>query len=468
MKENKEIDLNSRMRTLPSVQRLLETPDAKTLVEEFSHSEVTDALRDLIAVSRAALASGKDPVDFESKQFPDLVSNYIQRNRQPNLMRTINASGILVHTNLGRAPLAPEAMAAISDIAQGYSNLEFDLDAGARGSRHEHTAELLADLTGADDAIVVNNCAAAVVLCLSALATDKEVIVSRGELIEIGGSFRLPDVIAQSGARLKEVGATNKTHLRDYELAITEDARILMKSHTSNYKIVGFSTAPDRKSLCTLAASQNLIVMEDLGSGVLIDLSPYGLPDEPVVGDILKMGVDLITFSGDKLLGGPQAGIIAGRADLIAAIKTHPLARAVRIDKLSLAALEATLRLYKPPHNPIKDIPVLRMLSEPVEDVRQRAHDLQSALGSGGVSSRVTESTASAGGGSLPAHDIKSAAIVPYLRTTSPHHFANRLRQGEIPVIARISKEELLLDLRTVSERDLKPLANAVIAAMPS
>ena len=428
------------------------------------------ALRGIIDQARAELLDGAE-VDlpaFDSYQFADQVKDIINSANASSLKPVINATGILIHTNLGRARMAPEAVEAMQAIAATPSNLELDLNTGKRGSRHTHVEELICALTGAEAAVVVNNCAAAVLLSLMATAAGRNVVASRGELIEIGGSFRLPDVIAQSGAMLREVGATNKTRLSDYAAAINEDTAVLLKSHTSNFKIVGFTASPERRDLAQLAKENDVILMEDLGSGVLIDLAQYGLVDEPVVADILKSGVDLVMFSGDKLLGGPQAGIIAGRADIIDDLKSHPLMRAVRIDKLSLAALEATLRLYRPPHDPTLKIPVLQMLSEPLETIRQRAHELSHKLTSLGIIDvEVFESACQVGGGTLPEQDVASFAVSLALPAMSPDQFAAQLRQSVTPVIGRIKNARTIFDLRTVRAAEV-PLIVAAIAKILS
>ncbi len=428
------------------------------------------ALRGIIDQARAELLDGAE-VDlpaFDSYQFADQVKDIINSANASSLKPVINATGILIHTNLGRARMAPEAVEAMQAIAATPSNLELDLNTGKRGSRHTHVEELICALTGAEAAVVVNNCAAAVLLSLMATAAGRNVVASRGELIEIGGSFRLPDVIAQSGAMLREVGATNKTRLSDYAAAINEDTAVLLKSHTSNFKIVGFTASPERRDLAQLAKENDVILMEDLGSGVLIDLAQYGLVDEPVVADILKSGVDLVMFSGDKLLGGPQAGIIAGRADIIDDLKSHPLMRAVRIDKLSLAALEATLRLYRPPHDPTLKIPVLQMLSEPLETIRQRAHELSHKLTSLGIIDvEVFESACQVGGGTLPEQDVASFAVSLTLPAMSPDQFAAQLRQSVTPVIGRIKNARTIFDLRTVRAAEV-PLIVAAIAKILS
>ena len=454
------------LRDLPQIQTLLDQPLIKKLEAQLGHAQTVAALRGIIDQARAELLDGAE-VDlpaFDSYQFADQVKDIINSANASSLKPVINATGILIHTNLGRARMAPEAVEAMQAIAATPSNLELDLNTGKRGSRHTHVEELICALTGAEAAVVVNNCAAAVLLSLMATAAGRNVVASRGELIEIGGSFRLPDVIAQSGAMLREVGATNKTRLSDYAAAINEDTAVLLKSHTSNFKIVGFTASPERRDLAQLAKENDVILMEDLGSGVLIDLAQYGLVDEPVVADILKSGVDLVMFSGDKLLGGPQAGIIAGRADIIDDLKSHPLMRAVRIDKLSLAALEATLRLYRPPHDPTLKIPVLQMLSEPLETIRQRAHELSHKLTSLGIIDvEVFESACQVGGGTLPEQDVASFAVSLTLPAMSPDQFAAQLRQSVTPVIGRIKNARTIFDLRTVRAAEV-PLIVAAIA----
>ena len=457
------------LRRLPQTSVLLESELGRRLAERYGREAVVDALRAALRKAREALLNGTAaaPPDFHGAEFFEGLSADIEARRRPSLRPVINATGIIIHTNLGRAPLAPEALRAVQEAGEVYSNLELDLPTGARGSRHAHVEALICQLTGAEGAIVVNNCAAAVVVCLTALARDREVIASRGELIEIGGGFRMSDVIAQSGARLREVGATNKTRPKDYETAIGPDTAVLLKSHTSNFRIVGFTAAPTRCELAALAQARGLIVMEDLGSGVLIDLTPYGLLDEPVVGQVLRDGVDLVTFSGDKLLGGPQAGVIAGRRALIDRVKSHPLARAMRIDKLSLAALEATLRLYLPPNDPVARIPVLAMLAEGIDAIVARARALAVDLaGDPGLDVDVVETTAFVGGGSLPRQGLPSVAVALGPRAITTQALADRLRAGYPSVIGRISDERLLLDMRTVRDDAGPQIRDAVGRAL--
>ncbi len=459
-----------QLRRVPQVQALLETGEGRSLIARYSRAEVVEAIRGALDAVRSAVRqdAGRPMPDFFAPPFFERLEERIALDRRARLRRVINATGVIIHTNLGRAPLAPEALHAIQETAGAYANVELDLESGKRGSRHALVEDLICTLTGAEAALAVNNCAAAVLVCLSGLAAGGEVVASRGELIEIGGSFRMPDVIAQSGARLREVGATNKTTLTDYERGIGPDTRVLLKSHTSNYRIVGFTAAPERKALAALAHRHDLLLVEDLGSGVLVDLAPFGLGDEPVVRDILATGVDIVTFSADKLLGGPQAGIIAGRRDVIQRLKRHPLVRAMRVDKLSLAALEATLRLYRPPHDPFKMVPVLRMLAEDVAAVDRRAHILARAIREcTRCSARVEPSIARAGGGALPQQDLPSLAVAVAAPDRAPEDLARDLRRADPPVIGRLTDGKLLLDARTVDDGEL-PLIVAGLARAPA
>lgn len=461
--------MNSNLRQLPKVQTLMDSANAAQLIDVFGRGHVTETVRAKIEHARSELlANAPMPESILSERlFWTEVSETLDQSRERSLKRVINATGIIIHTNLGRAPLAQEAIAAMNDIASTYSTLEFDLQSGKRGSRHAHAEALICELTGAEAALVVNNCAGAILTVLSALANQKEVIASRGELVEIGGSFRMPDVITQSGAALKEVGTTNKTHPEDYANAIAENTALLLKSHTSNYAVVGFSSAPTRDQLATIANDHRLPLVEDLGSGVLVDLAPYGLPNEPIVKDVIAAGVDVVTFSGDKLLGGPQAGIIAGRKDLIDEIRRHPMARAVRVDKLSLAALIATLELYRPPNDPIARVPVLRTISEPIDLIRARAEKLAEHCGSAAnFETKIVSTKARAGGGSLPLQDLPSFAVSITHPSLSPDQVAERLRNATPPVIGRISKDRFLLDLKAVADHELLELYSALSDAL--
>jgi L-seryl-tRNA(Ser) seleniumtransferase len=461
--------LNELLRRLPQTSVLLDSEPGQRLVRLFGQKDVVSALRLELQRAREGLRQGTLTAlpEFMSAAFFERLSTSLQAKRRASLRPVINATGVIIHTGLGRAPLAPEAQAAVQAAAAAYSNLELDLATGERGARHEHVEALICELTGAEAAIVVNNGAAAVLVCLTALAREREVVASRGELIEIGGSFRLPDVIAQSGARLKEVGATNRTHLADYERAIGPDTAVLLKSHASNFRIVGFTAAPARRDLADLAHARGLPLMEDLGSGVLIDLASYGLEDEPVVGSILASGIDLVTFSGDKLLGGPQAGVIAGRRDLVGQLERHPLLRAVRIDKLSLAALEATLRLYLPPNDPVALVPVLAALAEGTAAIAARAQALAQALSAQpGLDVAVEPTTAYVGGGSLPQQGLPSLAVALRADAIATETLARRLREGVPSIVGRKHDDRVFLDMRTVRASELPDICDAVRRAL--
>jgi L-seryl-tRNA(Ser) seleniumtransferase len=383
------------------------------------------------------------------------------------LRPAINATGIVVHTNLGRAPLAPAALAAISEVARGYSTLEIDLPTGKRGSRHRHVEAALADLAGAAAGVAVNNCAGAVLLALNTLACDAEVVISRGELIEIGGSFRMPDVIEQSGARMIEVGTTNKTSLADYAGAITPNTRVLLVSHPSNYRIVGFTAKPTLAELAALAHERGIALVHDLGHGALVEIRVGEGIAEPTVAQSIEQGADLVLFSGDKLLGGPQAGLIAGRADIIEQIKRNPLARTLRIDKLSLAALTATLALYRPPHDPLREIPVLRMLGEPKANVARRAARIANALRKNArLTIELADDASYAGGGALPLEQLPTKVVRLRAAHMTASELVQRLRAGAPPVVARIADDDVVLDPRTVLSGEIPKLVAAIAAAL--
>ena len=400
-------------RQLPAVDKWLASESGSALSAEFSTEEVTEVMREHLARIRRSLGNGLTELpDFQGPQYQALMRAELLERRLPSLRRAINATGIILHTNLGRAPLAAEAVEAMEAAAGGYSNLEFDLETGGRGSRQDHVESLLCRLTGAEAALAVNNCAAAVMLALESFAADGDVLVSRGELVEIGGSFRMPDVIAKSGARMVEVGTTNKTRLDDYAAALSDKARVVLAVHPSNFRIVGFSSKPALKELASLAHDNELLCVQDLGSGALAQIEPVASMTGQTVQGSLAAGVDLVAFSGDKLLGGPQAGLIVGRAELIDAVKRNPLARALRIDKLSLAALAATLRLYLPPHDPVEKIPVLRMLGETGPSVARRARRLLARLREiPGVDADIVDDVAYSGGGALPMVDLPTKTV---------------------------------------------------------
>jgi L-seryl-tRNA(Ser) seleniumtransferase len=421
-----------RLRDLPSVDELARGKDDPRAV---------DAARSVLGRAREEIRVGEDPGDLAERLDAELAAA-----RAPRLRRVINATGVIVHTNLGRAPLAEAAIERVRAVAAGYSNLEYDLAAGGRGSRQEHVAAILRRLTGAEAALVVNNNAAAVMLALAALAEGREVLVSRGELIEIGDGFRIPDVLERSGARLREVGTTNRTRVSDYESAIGPETAVLLRVHQSNFRVVGFTEQPRLEELARVAHSHQLSFVDDLGSGALVDVG-----DEPTARASLQAGADLVCFSGDKLLGGPQAGIVVGRADLVDELRRHPLQRALRADKLTLAALEGTLQLVVDAPG---EIPVLRMLREPPEAVRTRATRLAERVGG-----QVEETVARAGGGALPLTELPSFACAV------EEELATRLREADPPVVALVRDGRTLLDCRTLSDAEVDEVAAAVDAA---
>lgn len=454
-------DLSARLRALPPVQRLLELygdggPDAP------SRERLTGVLREELDAARAALKAGAAAAPSPGALLAGARARLLAGERS-HLRRVINAAGVVVHTNLGRAPLAAAALEAMGEVGRGYSNLEYDLEAGARGSRTAGVEPLLCELTGADAALAVNNAAAAVLLALAALAGGGgEVIVSRGELVEIGGGFRIPEVIAQGGARLVEVGSTNKTRLADYAAAVGERTRVILKVHPSNFRMTGFTSETGLEALAGLARERRLLLMHDQGGGALGSLGP-GRPREPTVGESLRAGADLVAFSGDKLLGGPQAGLLAGRAAAVDPLRRHPLLRAVRLDKATLAALEATLRLHRDPVRAAREIPVLRMLAQSPAELEARARRVLAALG-GAVRAEVTASDAYVGGGSLPGEAVESRAVA--LAPADPHALAARLRAGRPAVAGRLHEGRLLLDLMAVADDEAAALAAAVLAAL--
>ncbi|HEY5506059.1 MAG TPA: L-seryl-tRNA(Sec) selenium transferase, partial [Coriobacteriia bacterium] len=407
------MDKNTLLRALPKTDELLKRGDLATLAATLPRAVVTDAVREAIEAVRARVLAGDGAAFTDDGIAADAIARARAR-MVPSLRPVINATGIIVHTNLGRSRLADEALRAVTDVAASYSTLEYDVESGERGSRHAHVERLICDLTGAQAAMAVNNNAAAVLLAIAALAKGKEAIVSRGQQVEIGGSFRIPDVMRQSGAKMVEVGATNKTHLADYENAITPKTGLLLKVHSSNFRVVGFTEEVGLAQLVALGATHGVPVYEDQGSGVLIDLAPYGLPDEPTVRSSIEAGVDLVSVSGDKLLGGPQAGILAGTKSVIDRLKKHPLARALRLDKMTLAALEATLRLYLDPERALAEIPTLRMLTESPDSVEARARALADRIAAacGEALLVATEPDVSrAGGGALPLADIPTTVV---------------------------------------------------------
>jgi L-seryl-tRNA(Ser) seleniumtransferase len=434
--------MNDPRRQLPSVDAVLAGAGVASLLATHPRALIVKAAR--AAVDAARDNGGTAPAEG----WDAAVRAAVTRLAEASLVPVINATGVVLHTNLGRAPLAPAAIAALIRVAQGYSALEYDLGRGARGSRHAHCRDLLVELTGAADALVVNNAAGAVLLALSALARGGEAIVSRGELVEIGGSFRIPDIMARSGARVVEVGTTNRTHPQDYERALTPDTRVLLKVHRSNFQVTGFTADVAVVELAELAHARGLACVYDLGSGLMVNLSDWGLSGEPTVPEAVAAGADLIAFSGDKLLGGPQAGILVGSAAAIAACRADPIARTVRADKLTLAALEATLALYRDKDTAIHQIPVLNMLTENEESIRARAERLGGEL---------IEGDSEVGGGSFPGTKLRT-----WLAGFPDERLAERLRANDPPIIARVAGSRVLLDARTIFPEQVE----IVIAAL--
>jgi L-seryl-tRNA(Ser) seleniumtransferase len=444
-------------RDLPSVNKLLETSGVKSLLEQHPRSVVVDAVRSTVDAARNAGGAQRT-----EQQWVDSITSAVHQATRPSLRRVINATGVIVHTNLGRAPLADSAIRAIEHVADGFSNLEYDIDTGQRGSRYSHCVGLLRQLTGAEDALVVNNCAAAMVLTLNAIALRKEVLVSRGELVEIGGSFRIPDIMARSGARLVEVGTTNRTHDDDYRRAITPKTAAIVKVHRSNFTIEGFTSEVSVERLAFIAAEHGLPVIHDLGSGLLLSLEDYGLIGEPTASSALASGATLVLMSGDKLLGGPQAGVILGKAAFVGKLRKNPFARAMRVDKLTLSALEATLRLYLEPERAFREIPVLAMLSARADEIESRARSIVTTLQDYKIPAEVAPSAASVGGGAFPTAEIASSAVV---FRTDAEKMEERLRHGDPPVIGRIGDGKLFLDLRSVLPREDAALVKAIVRA---
>ncbi|MHB8771433.1 MAG: L-seryl-tRNA(Sec) selenium transferase [Syntrophales bacterium] len=454
--------IDEMMLRLERTDRLAGVP--RELVKEACRS-VVEELRGRILAATAKTKDLRLPTKEAAAEQAALI---VEGFRAYRLRRVINATGVILHTNLGRAPLCREALERVVDVARGYSNLEYDLEKGERGLRYDHIRRLLCALAGAEDALVVNNNAAAVLLVLNSLAEGKEAIVSRGELVEIGGEFRIPDVMAKSGARLKEVGTTNRTRLADYERAISPETGLILKVHTSNFRIVGFTEEADLASLVELGKRRGLPVMDDLGSGCFVELDRYGLEREPTVRDCVASGVDVVTFSGDKLLGGPQAGIILGRRATLERIRKNPLNRALRIDKLTLAALEATMVKYLRPDEALTDIRVLKALTEPLEEVRRRARRLAALLRRDlpeGMSVSLADGTSMAGGGSLPMRGIPTVLVGVRTARLSAAALEGRLRRGEVPVIVRVADDTVLIDLRTIDPEEVPAVRAALKAA---
>jgi L-seryl-tRNA(Ser) seleniumtransferase len=446
---------------LPKIDEVMLSLEKRDVFARTTRNIVRSVCRSVVEELRQEiLKTNKEAKDIrlpKAGQVADKVTEIIEGLHQCHLRKVVNATGVILHTNLGRAPLCTDALQRLAEIAGGYSNLEYDLKKGERGLRYGHVQKILCELSGAEDTLVVNNNAAAVLLSLNTLAEGREVIVSRGELVEIGGEFRIPEVMEKSGARLREVGTTNRTRITDYKRVIGPETGLILKVHTSNFKIVGFTEDTDLTSLVDLGKNHGIPVMYDLGSGCIIELDRYGLEKEPTVGDVLKTGVDVITFSGDKLLGGPQAGIILGKNDILQRIKKNPLNRALRIDKLTLAALEATMMQYLQPERAVGSLRVLKALTEPLTDVNKRAKKLLSLLRKEhleGLLLSLKKGFSMSGGGSLPTKEIATMLLSVVSKHISPSSLEEHLRYLDIPIIARIAEDEVLFDLRTIEEEE--------------
>ena len=472
MGEEPAIPKRLELRSLPSVGSLLESKEMAELQGLAPRGVLVSAAREAIAAARSAIrhAGGAKRAGLPGREA--ILRDAVRRVGaavRPAFHAVINATGIVLHTNLGRAALAEEAVSAVAEAARRYTNLELDLESGSRGSRMAHLEPLVTELLGAEAALVVNNNAAAMLLALNTFSLGKEAIVSRGQLVEIGGSFRIPEILERAGARLREVGTTNRTRLRDYERAIGPETGMLLRVHPSNFAMIGFTEEVTREELTALSRKKRLPLLEDIGSGALIDFGRWGLPAEPIAREALAQGMPLICFSGDKLLGGPQAGILAGRRGLVASLKANPLSRALRVDKLTLAALEATLRLYRDPEKLAASIPTLRMLAEPAASVRARAKAVLRAIGADRASHNrveVVACTTEVGGGAMPLARVPSYALALRPARGKVEHLARSLRTGPEPVIGRIESGRLLLDLRTVSRGELSKLAASLLRVL--
>ncbi|HYF82615.1 MAG TPA: L-seryl-tRNA(Sec) selenium transferase [Clostridia bacterium] len=466
MKDKKQI-----LSSIPSVDELLREKELEKLTFVYPRTTVVEGIREYLKDYRKAIMSLEDEKDLNAIDNCCMINGIVEKVHEimrNNLVNVVNATGVVLHTNLGRSPLSNRLKDTLWDIASKYSNLEMDLASGERGSRYSHVEELICKLTGAQAAMVVNNNAAAVMLVLATMAKGREVVVSRGQLVEIGGSFRVPDVMEQSGAALVEVGTTNKTHVSDYERAVNENTAAFMKVHTSNYRILGFTSEVESEEMVALGRTLGLPVIEDLGSGMLLELTDYGLPYEPTVQQAVKAGMDVITFSGDKMLGGPQAGIIIGSKEYIDKMKKNPLTRAIRIDKLTLAALEGTLRLYTDKELALKEIPVLRMLTYSDEELDKRARRLytrlKKSLGAVGIIS-IEADYSEVGGGSMPLHKMPTKTIALKPNGISLVELEEKLRTYKTPIVARINKDRLMLDVRTIMDDEFEVIEGALLWA---
>jgi len=465
-----EKDMNEKQKllsTLPSVDEILKSRQSMEWLNTYPRRYVLQAIRETIDSKRKEIIGGID-IDLSEEVMLADIENMTEKLSSYSLRALINATGVVIHTNLGRSILSKRALENIKQVSESYSNLEYDIKEGKRGKRYTHIKRILREVTDAEDALVVNNNAAAVLLCLNTLSKGKEVIVSRGELVEIGGSFRMPEIMAASGAILREVGTTNKTHLYDYEKAINENTALILKVHKSNFRVIGFSDEVSVEDLVSIGSRHQVPVMFDLGSGCIIDLKPFGIHNEPLVKEVVSTGVDITTFSGDKLLGGPQGGVIVGKREYIEKIQKNPMTRAMRIDKLTLAGFEATLMEYIDEEKAVENIPTLRMLLQKPEEIKERANKIAKRLKKEmkDVHINVMGDSSRAGGGALPEVDLPTYVVSIKSDEISVNELEERLRKGTPPIIARIKEDSLIIDARTLRDRDLSGLIKGIRSAL--
>ncbi len=457
--------LQDALRRLPAVEKLLSEPSLRCLQDSLPRALVVQAARAVLDDLRERIRSGaSDAEGLSSDHIAEQVRDLALRLAAPSLRRAVNATGVILHTGLGRAVLPEAAREAVTEVASGHSTLEVDIETGARGSRSVHYRRILSDLCGAESAFAVNNNAGAVLLALNTLASGKEVIVSRGQLVEIGGSFRMPDIMTHAGARLIEVGTTNRTRISDYERGITDDTALILRVHTSNFRIVGFAEEASLDEMVDLGKRYNIPVMDDVGSGALIDMSQYGLSGEPTVRESIRAGADIVTFSGDKLLGGPQAGLIVGRREFVDAMSRNPLARALRLDKLALAALESTLKLYLDPASAVNRIPTLRAITRPLAEIEAAAVGLKEridALRLPGVTVEIVDGVSQVGGGSLPGEQLPTRLVAITSATLGSNEIALAFRRNDPPIFGRVGDDRFLIDLRTVTDAESGEIESA-------
>lgn len=450
------------LRKLPRVDYLLKHKELEEYGKEIDYYTFSKSIQKGISFFRESILNDSI-LSFEENDVILKIKEILKKNSLYNLKKVINGTGTIIHTNLGRSLLPKNIERHFLDITTSYNNLEYDIESGKRGSRNSHLEKLICEITGAEGAVIVNNNAAGVVLCLNEFAKEKEVVVSRGELVEIGGSFRIPEIMKFAGVNLVEVGTTNKTYIEDYEKGITENTAILMKVHTSNYRIQGFTHEAKRDEIKELAKRKNLISIEDLGSGILVDLSKYGIRKETTVQEVLKSGIDLVTFSGDKLLGGCQAGIIVGRKDLIERLKKNQYLRTVRVDKITISILEVIFRMYLDEREAIKNIPTLKYITEEISFVKNRAEKISLLLNENKILNRVIETKVDVGGGSLPEEKLESFGI-EFLINLSPNEIEKRLRNLDVPIIGRIEKNKFIIDMKTIEDEDIEFVAQIIIS----